>query len=390
MTSTFDENGVTLDRYSDILARLQALAIEKWGESIDLSEDEWQGHEYAQLALLLSEINEILQDVYDSMSVNDAIGVYLDRLLVLIGMYRNAAAFSTVTLTLTAGAATTVPAGTRYATASEVIFATDTELVFTAAGSDTVTATCTVVGANDAAIAEVTVIKDSVFGITAVTNAVAATPGRLRETDSELKARHTIAVSTSGDSDLASIFEAVSALTGVSSVYIEENDTAIAKNGIPAHTIYVTVIGGDSDAIANAIYGNKTESVSTYGAQTVSVYDETISQSTDIHFDIAANVPIYLTLNITTVAGVFPDDGEDQIRAAYVTHFADKEISEDVIYNALFGPVYGVPGLVVNTLTVGTAPAPVGTSNVTMTALQKAQMTTAQAASGANLVINYT
>ncbi|NIS15869.1 MAG: hypothetical protein GWN96_06475, partial [candidate division Zixibacteria bacterium] len=44
MTSTYDETGIVLDRYADILARYVALLEGEFGESIDTSEDEYVGH----------------------------------------------------------------------------------------------------------------------------------------------------------------------------------------------------------------------------------------------------------------------------------------------------------------------------------------------------------
>ena len=388
MTSTYDSTGISLQRYDDLVTRLVAIAEAKFGESINTDEDEYFGHDIRNIALLTSEINEILQEVYDSSSIRDSYGVRLDNLLELVGISRQEAAFSTATLQLTATAATTVPAGTRYATATELIFTTDTELVFSAAGTATVESTCTVVGANNAGANEITVIKDSIFGISAVTNPAAAVPGRLQETDSELKDRHTTAMQTTGNDDVSSIFLAVSQVPGVSGVYVFDNDTAAAIGVVPAYNIYVTVIGGAADDIAKAIDDNKTAGVPTHGAQTVSVYNETTSQSKDIHYDIAADVPIYIDIDITIVEGAYPEDGDAQIRANYVTHFAGKKIAEDVIYNALFGPVYQVPGLVVNTLKVGTAPSPTGTTDVTMSELQRAQITEAQSAT--NITITKT
>ena len=257
MTSTYDSDGLVLDRYTNILTRLVSLAESKWGDSIDTSEDEFLGHTLRLIALLVSEINEIVQDLYDSTSVNDATGVYLDRLLSLVGLSRQADAYSTATLTLTADRAVTVPACTRYATSADVNFATDSALVFAAAGSDTVASTCTVAGAYTAAAGTITTIKDSIYGITAVTNVAAATSGRLRETDSELKSRHTSAMNTTGENDVSSIYLAVSALSGVSKVSVIENDTSATVGGIPAHYIHVIVIGGTAADIGEAIYENK-------------------------------------------------------------------------------------------------------------------------------------
>ena len=145
MTSTYTSGNVTLDRYADILTRLVALAESQWGTSVNTAEDEILGHLLRNIALLIGEINEVVQEVYDGSSVANSSGTQLDNLVELIGLTRQSAAYSTATVTFTATAATTVPAGTRVSTSTTgLVFATDSALAFTAAGSDSVAATCTV------------------------------------------------------------------------------------------------------------------------------------------------------------------------------------------------------------------------------------------------------
>jgi hypothetical protein len=371
MTSTYDSTGIVLDKYAEILARQIELAQENWGTSIYTAKDELLGHLIVVISTIIGELNEILQDVYDEKSVSNSTGTHLENLLELIGLTRQAAAYSTVTLTLTASGATTVPAGTRYATASEIIFATDSAVVFTGAGTDDVTATCTVVGANNAAIGEVNVIKDTVYNITSVTNAAVAIPGRVRETDAQLKARHTVAVSTSGDHDAASVYEAVTAVTGVSAAFVYDNDTPSSYQGIPANSLYVSVIGGSDDDIAEAIATSKTASVTTSGSQSVSVYNETTSQSKTIYFDRAEEVDVYITIEGTYINGVFPDNGETLIADELITYFNALKINDDVVFTNLYRPVYSQAGLIVTNMYIGTASSPTGQVDLTMTKLMR-------------------
>jgi uncharacterized phage protein gp47/JayE len=215
MTSTYDSTGLNVDRYADVLARLIALATAWKGESLSTDEEEYLGHVFRQESLLSAEANEIIQAIYDALGVRNNQGVPLDNILEVIGLYRQAAAKSTVSLTLTVDRAVTIPAGKIVQTAAKVQWVTDEDLVFTGAGSDTVAATCTVTGPNNAAAGEINEIVTPVGGWTAVTNAAAAIPGRNRELDAELKVRHTAAVATSGERDAASIYEAVAAVTRV-------------------------------------------------------------------------------------------------------------------------------------------------------------------------------
>jgi hypothetical protein len=369
MTSTFDSTGITLDRYADTLAWLVEQAEAQWGEGIDTSEEEFYGHLFRLLTTVVAKQNEIIQSIYDGQVVSNSDGALLDGLVELIGLERISAAYSTVTLTLTATAATVVPAGTQYKTAANVVFATDTELTFTGAGSQDVAATCTVTGPNDAAIGEVNTIVNSVYGITTVTNAAAATPGRNRETAAELKERHTTATATSGEEDTASIYEAISGVDGVSSVYVFDNDTDEAVGGVPARTLHCSVIGGTDADIAAAIAGAKTSTIATYGATTVSHYNTTTRQTRDINFDRAVNTDTHIEVTIQTVSGVYPDDGDDQLKAALVAHYDDIRTNDDVKYNALYRPIYSIPGLTVTALKLDTSDPPTGTSDLTSSAL---------------------
>ena len=381
MTSTYDSTGITLDRYSDVLARLIVLCKEEWGDSVNTDEDGFLGHMIRLISLLVAENNEVLQDVYDAMSVTNATGTRLASLLELIGMERQTSAYSTATLTLTASKATTVPAGSQYKTDAGVIFATDSDLVFTAAGSSTVAATCTIVGPFNAAKYEIDTIVTSVYGITAVLNDAAATPGRYQETDTELKERHTIAVSTSGDSDAASIYEAVSAVTGVSNVSVVENDTAATVNSIPPHGIHVIVQGGDEDDIAEAIALTKTTGVPTYGDEDISYYDTTTRQAKTIYFDQAVEVLIYIDIE-ATVDATAPEDWQEQVETNILALFDDLRIGDDVIYTTLYRPIYDVAGVTVTSLEIGEAPSPSGTSNITIDSTELAYTTAAAIAFG--------
>ncbi len=378
MTSTYDSTGIVLDRYADIVARLVALSEAQWGASINTEEDEFLGHVIRNTALVQAELNEIVQSIFDAISVANAIGTPLDNLVALVGLLRLSEAFSTTTLSLTATIATTVPVGSRYGTSAGIIFVTDEELVFAGAGTDTVAATCTIVGANNAAIGDINEILTPVHGISVVTNLAAAVPGRLQETNSQLKTRHTAAVATSGEDDLASVYEAVSAVTGVSAVYTAENDTnEMTVAGVDAHNIHVSVIGGSDDDIAEAISHNKTAGVPTHGAQTVTVYNETTSQAKDINFDRAVDVPIYVEVTITKLAGIYPDDGDAQMKAALVADYVDKRIADDAIFNELYKAIYSIPGHTVTDLQLGLVAPAAGTADLPMTTLKRATLATA-------------
>jgi uncharacterized phage protein gp47/JayE len=198
-----------------------------------------------------------------------------------------------------------------------------------------------------------------------VTNAVAAIPGRNKGTDAELKLRHSTAVATSGDRDAASIAEAVGAVEGISAVLVTENYDSTTP-------IYTYVIGGDDGDIASAIDGQRTAGVATGGTTAVDVYDSTTRQTETIRFTRATDVDIYIDMTLTVNNALFPSTGEADIKAAIATLFDGQNIGEDVIYYELPGAIYQTPGVVINSLTMGTSPSPSGTSDIAVSNTNRA------------------
>lgn len=357
--STYDATGLTVDRYQDILDNLIALAEAWMGESISTDEKELLGHIFRQEALLTAEANELIQSVYDAISVSNATGAQLGNLIELVNLFRQEAAPSTATLTCTVTKATTIPAGSLASTSANVSFATDSDLVFVGAGSDDVTATCTVNGPNNAAIGEISTISTSVNGWATVTNAAAAIPGRDREIDAELKNRHAAAVATSGERDAASIDEAVGAVTGVSGVKVTEDYTS-------ATPVFVYVIGGSDADVAAAIDSQRTIGIGTGGTTSVDVYSTVTKETETIRFTRASDTDIYVDMVITINSALFPADGDLQIQTSIETLFDGQEIGDDVIYLELPGAILAVPGIVINELYVGLSASPTGTADVTI------------------------
>lgn len=359
--STYDSTGISMDRYADVLADMIALAEDWKGKSISTDEKELLGHMLRQVSYQTDTANEKIQSIYDALGLSNNSGVPLDNILELINMARQSAVASTATVTCTVSKATTIPAGSTVRTSANVYFTTDEELVFVGAGSDNVDVTCTEYGPNNAAIGEINTIVSTVNGWTSVTNAAAATTGRLRETDAELKLRHAVAVSTSGERDSASISEAVGNVDGVSAVLVDDDSYPVATY----------VIGGTDADVAEAIDGALTVGIETAGTTSNDVYSDTTKQTRAINFTRAVDLNIYIDLEIEVTA-LFPADGDDQIKTAIADLFDGNNISDDVIYLKLPGAVYTVPGCIVSAIYVGTAPSPTGTSDISVSNTQRA------------------
>jgi uncharacterized phage protein gp47/JayE len=207
-------------------------------------------------------------------------------------------------------------------------------------------------------------ILTPMLGWDSVINPVAATPGEERETDEQLRLRFRNGKFDRATNTLDAIYSALINLDNVSEVTIYENDTSVVDgNGVPAHSFLPIVSGGLSTDIANAIWDNKPIGILSYGNTTVSINDVQ-GFPHDVSFSRPDPVVIYISMDITTDIN-FPPNGNDAIKSALLSYFeANFGTGDDVIYSRLYTPINSISGHQVNTLTIGTSPSPVGTSNV--------------------------
>lgn len=347
MTSTYNANGIVYDRFADIKSGVEASIVADLGESINLDKDSLYGHVAEIIAYGEAVANEIGQKVFDAGTIENSDGATLDGNVAHVGIERTGESYSTISqIRLTAAKACTVPAGTRYRTANNVVFATDVALVFTGAGTNTVAGTCTVSGGINVAIGELVQIVNPINGITAVTNMTAAVPGTLRQTDAELKASHTLFTATSGEDDSAGIYEALYAIP-VDKARIIDNDSdqvSVEDGATPAHTIRVIVLGGTDEDVARAIWFNKTTGVQTYGAQAVNVYNETFGNSKTIKFDRGTENSTVVNVYYRKLSA-FPLDGDRTIQETIAAIFDSYNFGSVVNYEHIRGSCYAVPGI---------------------------------------------
>lgn len=228
-------------------------------------------------------------------------------------------------------------------------------------------ATCTETGVNLQDANTVETIQSPLVGWDTVTNPFAAIAGKVVETDAELRLRFLQAKFQDGSNTYEAIYAAVLKLNGVKQIVIYENetDTAFVSPPVPAHSFYPIVLGGVSTEIAQAIWNNKPAGILSYGSTTEGVAD---SQGIlhDISFDRPTDLPVYISLTIVK-DDTFPSDGEAAIKTSLIDYLSTLGIGEDVVYSRLYTPINSAAkGFYVNSLTIGTSPTPVETSNISV------------------------
>lgn len=214
----------------------------------------------------------------------------------------------------------------------------------------------------------ITNIVTPVLGWDSVTNPLAASEGRLAETDEELRIRFRNTKLERSSNILDSLYSAILNLDGVEEVQIYENDTDVTdSNGVLPHSFLPVVLGGSSQLIAETIWENKPMGIRSQGSTIIAITD-----SQGFLHDIGLQRPTPVTIHVEMTLSLnpeadnpFPGDGVEQIQSAIISYASENfGVGKDVIYSRLFTPINSIPGHQVDSLFIGTSPSPVGTSNI--------------------------
>ncbi len=376
-----DENGFTPESGPNVLSEMIAEVQE---DTNTLIASNIQDPAYLILANVSDKITglwEAVEATYYSQFPDTAEDINLDYAVSFNGIQRIKARYSTATLTLTNDTASpaTIPAGTLFRQSSTLKeWVTNSAVVIPANDTITVGASCTEYGAFTAPIGTIDTIVNPISGLDEVTNEVAATVGRLVETDSELKNRRVSNFFQSSGGVVASIANRVlNECDGVDFTTWRENRTDSTDiNGLPPHSYEIIVDGGTSLEIAETILKYGGGGIETYGAVTNSVTDSEGNIYTIKHSTVTS-VPIYLIVNIST-NGDYAVDGDAQVKSALVDYFATLNRGEDVLNWKLTGALIDVQGIdSVTSILQGIAPAPGSSANITIGATERASLITA-------------
>jgi uncharacterized phage protein gp47/JayE len=351
------------DIQSDLVAALSTIVDLETGESLSVilsDENDPIAQVVNAFSAALAEPWEQLELAYNQFDPLKATGAGLKGTVQLNGITALPGTYSKVTLSLVGTPNLAFSAGKKVSKMDDSVVFTLPAVLFDNQGVAVVQGTATVKGPLTAEIAEVVKIVTPVSGWTSVTNAAAAVPGTLEETDTQLRARQQVSTSLTAQSIVESIYSGVANLTGVSFCKVYQNiDMTEDGRTIPAKSIAVVVEGGDNHEIAQVIF-NKNPMAGTFGDISVSIVDIQ-GLSNEIKFSRPTPVDIYATINVTVVdVGKWPVTGEEDIKAAIIAyalvHYALP--GEDIYASDLFIPVLTVPGIKVTGITIAKTEQP--------------------------------
>jgi uncharacterized phage protein gp47/JayE len=313
-------------------------------------------------AELVDNQNSQIGALLESFSPFTVRGNLLSRLAPLMSKRRRESVLSSVTLTVTATAAgCTIPAGSIVAQVSGASkFITGVAVIVAPSGTATIAALATEQGAIEAAAGTLTKIDTPVSGWLSVTNLTAASIGRARETDGQLRARM-LATSSAPVGTPEGIATAISEVDGVTYQTVLENRTnAVNAAGMPPHSVFPIVDGGADLAIAAALLNSVAAGIDYTDAGdiptgpnwvNVVVTNPANGQSVTIPFARSTPVAAAVVVEIETQA-LFPADGIARIKAEIVTFANLFPVGKTLFSSRLYSPANNVPGHEINSLTI--------------------------------------
>lgn len=344
---------------------------------LDVSESTVIGNLNNIVADQLAQAWEALEEAYNGHDPANATGDRLVALALLTGTERRGAQQGSVTVTCT------LAASKSYAPGDLVVHALNDptnrwenrDLVETTTSDDYDVVFLSEISGSDAVAAAgtLTVIAEPIDGFSAATNDEDATPGRDIEEIEDLRARREAELALGGSGTVDAIRAEVMQVDGVIECLVEENTSDVAVGALTPHSLRVVVWDGDPGAVANndiaqVILDSGPAGIPAVGTLTGNAVraDGTVVTR---NFERADVVDIYVSADIVSAAGVSAADVKAAIAAAMPT-----KIGGDVIYNRISAAVFitGVDDF--TALTIGTTPAPAGTSNISISNTQIAQL----------------
>lgn len=191
--------------------------------------------------------------------------------------------------------------------------------------NETITAkfTCLTEGAISASAGTLTKIVTTVTGWDTVTNATAIV-GSLEESQSAFEQRRKDSVSLNARSTVNAVYANVAQCDGVIAVYAVDNKKNISETidnyTLTPHSIFVSVIGGENEDIAKAIYNNLSAGCDYNGNTSVDITNEYSGAVETVKFYRPDVFNIYVKVQIQNSASL-QNDYENIVKQAVYNNF---------------------------------------------------------------------
>lgn len=347
----FTPTGLVIASEQAILAGIQAdyvAAFAQSGKALSTDLTTPQGQLQSSQAYMVAAFQAALAYLISQVDPVTSSGRFQDALGRIYYLTRQQATFATVAAVVTGVPGQMLPEGSQAKSADGTIWLTADDALYGAGGTAAITFVATTAGTGPECGINGLSINQQVPNWLGVANAAPSVPGLDTETRQEFEARRAASVEIGGAGQPANIFAAIANVPGVSDVFVYNNggDDPITYGTtsfpIPAHSIAISVSGGDGPTVALAI-NSKLDCgcgmVTSGGLGTLVTYN--IQDSTNyappyptypISFVRPLTKQVYITVNIADIPTI-PATYVLLVQAAVAKAFADGYVSTDGTIN---------------------------------------------------------
>lgn len=305
MAITFDnEKGFIAESVEDVRSAVRTVWVEAFKDpdlpALNTSPETPQGQIIdAQTAAIMNKDNEFIF-LANQFNPATATGIFQDALAQLYFLSRQPATSTIVSCTCTGLQGVVIPAGAVIQTTSGLQLINTTDGQIGQSGSIILDFKVTDTGPVPVGAGTATIIITQIPGWDSVTNEQAGIIGRNEESQREFATRIAKSVAINSQGSVNAIYAALANLSGVVAVVVLENDTdtAVEKEGvnITAHSICISIYGGNNDDIAETIYNKKDMGCGTVGNTQISY---TNSRGTVFNYNILIPTPTSIGIKVT-------------------------------------------------------------------------------------------
>ena len=329
---TFGSTGFIAPSEADVLAGVQSDFDAAFGGGLNPALDTPQGQLATSQTAIIGQTNDTFVQFTNQVDPAFSDGRMQDAIARIYFLERMPSAPTVVQAVCTGAAGTVIPEGARASSADGLIYSCTQQGTIAISGTVTLPFACVTPGPIACPANSLTSIFQAVTGWDTVNNPDDGVLGRDTETRQQFETRRAESVAINSVGSLSAVRGAVLAVDDVLDAYVTENDTAfpVVRQSylLAARSLYVAVVGGDPDDVAQAIWSKKAPGCGYNGNTTVQVSDTdgySIPFPTyDVTFVTPTALPILFHVTLVDSALV-PSDATTQVQTAIVQAFAGED-----------------------------------------------------------------
>ncbi len=372
----FTSTGIVLPEESAILAGTQADINAAFGGGVNPALSTPQGQIATSYAATIANKNDEIAYIVNQVDPQYASGRMQDAIGNIYFLSRLPAAPTSVSVTLSGLSGTVVPIDAQAIATDGNVYLNSASVTIGGGGSIAAVFRCSTNGPIACPAGSLNAIYQAIPGWDTITNATDGIEGTSVESRAEFEFRREQSVAINARGSLNAVYANVFAVPDVLDVYCTENrgddPLVVGPVTLDPHSIYVAVVGGDPDAIANAIW-EKTSMGCNFNGNTVVTVTDTSGYDVpyptyDISFEVPTPQAFYFAVTVQNLGSLSNASLTTLIKNAIISAFVGDDggqrarIGSTIYASRYYSSVAAVAPLAVISIFVGIAPSPVGNS----------------------------